>query len=88
MDKDGYLVYGDYFEEGEITTFIEIFEAFRFRVAEQEEITKNIEYARKLANKKDISWGHTVLDMIASKIDQFVGKKNPELGKQFIVLIL
>lgn len=33
MDREGYLVFGDYFEEGELATFIAIFEGFKFKVA-------------------------------------------------------
>lgn len=33
MSKEGYIVFGDYFEKGELATFIEIFSAFRLKVA-------------------------------------------------------
>lgn len=33
MDREGYLVFGDYFEEGELSTFIGIFEGYKFKVA-------------------------------------------------------
>lgn len=34
MDANGYLVYGDYFEKGEVNTYVALFEAFNFVVAE------------------------------------------------------
>jgi hypothetical protein len=44
LDQGGYLVYGDYFEAGEVKTFTSLFEGFNFSVVEHEDVTKNIDY--------------------------------------------
>jgi hypothetical protein len=71
-----------------VQTYIDIFEGFKLKVADQEDITKNIDYARKLANKSKISFEKKVIDSINSNLDCLLGKKIPEQGKQFLVLIL
>jgi hypothetical protein len=35
MHPSGYLVFGDYFEEGELSTYIDLFKAFRFKIVDQ-----------------------------------------------------
>lgn len=35
MHDNGYLVFGDYFEEGEVSSFIDFFKAYRMKVVEQ-----------------------------------------------------
>lgn len=35
MHPAGYLVFGDYFEKGEVETFVELFKAFKLKVVEQ-----------------------------------------------------
>jgi hypothetical protein len=88
MDREGYVVFGDYFEEGELPTFVAIFEGFKFKVAEQEQITKNIEYAKKLASRKNISFEQKIFDTISTRTESIFGKRNGEVGKEFVVLIL
>jgi hypothetical protein len=51
LSKEGYIVFGDYFEKGEIQTFLELFSAYNLVVTDEEDITKNIEYAKKLLSK-------------------------------------
>lgn len=88
MNREGYLVFGDYFEEGELATFVSIFEGFKFKVAEQEQITKNIEFARKLANRRNLSIEQKIFDSISTQMEYIFGKRSEVVRKEFIVLIL
>lgn len=58
------------------------------KVAEQEDITKNMEYARKLANRGKVSFERKAVEIINGKLNYLLGKKTDQEGKQFIVLIL
>ena len=57
-------------------------------MTEQEDITRNMEYAKKLANRNKVSIERKAVEIINGKLNYLLGKKTEQEGKQFIVLIL
>lgn len=88
MIESGYMVYGDYFEQGQISTYIELFNGFKLKVVDQEDVTKNIEYAAKIDAKQKISFEQKFYEVLMAQIGAIIGWKKYEEGKRFIVLIL
>jgi hypothetical protein len=89
LEGSGYLVYGDYFERGELPTFLALFQAYNLRVADQEDLTKNIDYARKLARlRRPHPCEQRLLDRLLRWGGEAVGRRPYEEGRQFHVLIL
>lgn len=86
MHPSGYLVFGDYFEEGEINTYIELFKAFRLKMVDQEDITKNIDYAKKLKEKHQVC-EQKVFDMMSKTVRKIVEWRNNSAKLKFIVII-
>ena len=85
MDSEGYIIFGDYFEQGQLETFITLFKLYGLIIVDQEDLTKNIDYARKLRKiKKDceisvLEWSKKVYhDWIVAE----------ETNRKFKVMIL
>lgn len=86
MHNSGYLVFGDYFEDGEIHTYIDLFKAFKLKVVDQQDITKNIDYAKKLKERKQVC-EQKVLDMMNKTLRKIVEWRKNETRQKFIVII-
>lgn len=83
MNPSGYLVFGDYFEAGELNTYIDLFQAFRMKVVDQEDITKNIEDAKKLEK-----YHQRCEQQLIQKVSRSFHGKLSEVEIKFIVLIV
>lgn len=42
------MIFGDYFEQGQLETFLTLFRLYGLLIVDQEDITKNIDYAKRL----------------------------------------
>lgn len=69
-----------------MNTFIHLFQAFRLKVVDQEDITKNIDYARKL-EKKNKRFEEKLIEKINKWLHEWTDDKKYKVGKKFIVLI-
>lgn len=81
-------MFGDYFEKGELETFHEIFGAYNFSISDEEDITKNIEYAKKLISKNRNQYEVQFFNVFTNLISSLMHKKPFEQDKLFYVLVL
>ena len=74
LSSEGYLVYGDFFERGEEKSLQLFFQSFGLRVADQEDISKNIHYAHKLANKEGSECELPLLGRAKKNVFKYLGR--------------
>lgn len=86
LEGSGYLVFGDYFERGELPTFLALFAAYQLRVAEQEELTRNIDYARKLTRLRSRNPCEERVEAAVRRAREWAGQSAEE--REFHVVIL
>lgn len=65
-----------------------LFESFDFKVAEEEEITRNIEYAKKLMAKDRDEYEIKLLRWCKKQLSRYLRIQPYEKGKEFHVFIL
>lgn len=65
-----------------------MFKQFGFRIAEEEDITRNIDYAKKLMEKDRNAYEMKLLRSLKKQISKRLRLKAYEEGKEFHVYIL
>lgn len=67
-------MYGDYFEKGEQETYRLMFETFSLRITDEEDLSKNMEYAKKLIAKEKGECEMRVFRWLKRTVEKLLGK--------------